>query len=105
MTNRTLRRWSWVHRWSSLVCTLFLLMLCITGLPLVFYHEIEHALGNSVEPKMLPEGTPDTSLNKVMDSAKAFTSDGHVQFVSWDEGGARARLRQRGKATRLTAGQ
>ena len=33
---RALRRWSWVHTWSSLVCTLFLLMLCLTGLPLIF---------------------------------------------------------------------
>jgi len=85
MTNRTLRRWSWVHRWSSLVCTLFLLMLCITGLPLIFYHEIEHVLGNAVEAKVLPAGTPEASLDKVMASAKAFIPNGHVQFVSWDD--------------------
>lgn len=41
MKPRTLARWSWVHKWSSLVCTAFLLMLCVTGLPLVFHDEIE----------------------------------------------------------------
>jgi len=36
-----LRLWQWIHTWSSLVCTLFLLMLCITGLPLIFHDEID----------------------------------------------------------------
>ena len=40
-----LRRWSWTHKWSSLVCTVFMLLLCITGLPLIFHHEIGHLLG------------------------------------------------------------
>ena len=44
MRTRTIRAWSWVHKWSSLISTVFLLMLCITGLPLVFTHEIEEVL-------------------------------------------------------------
>lgn len=36
-----LRWWSWVHTVSSLVCTLWLLLACISGLPLVFTDEIE----------------------------------------------------------------
>lgn len=39
-----LARWRWIHSWSSLVCTLFLLLLCITGLPLIFKAEIEDFL-------------------------------------------------------------
>jgi uncharacterized iron-regulated membrane protein len=38
---RTVRIWSVVHTWSSLISTLFLLLLCVTGLPLVFHHEID----------------------------------------------------------------
>jgi uncharacterized iron-regulated membrane protein len=45
MRVRTIRGWYVVHRWTSLVSTLFLLMLCITGLPLIFHEEIDHALG------------------------------------------------------------
>lgn len=37
--------WSWIHKWSSLVSTAFLLLLCITGLPLIFHEEIEHMPG------------------------------------------------------------
>ena len=39
-SHRRLRDWSAVHRWTSLVSTAFLLMLCITGLPLIFADEI-----------------------------------------------------------------
>ncbi len=44
MTRRTVRCWYLVHKWTSLACTLFLLMLCLSGLPLIFSDEIE-ALG------------------------------------------------------------
>ena len=37
------------HKWSSLVCTVFMLLLCLTGLPLIFHHEIGHLLGTEVE--------------------------------------------------------
>lgn len=47
MTRGKIRGWYLVHKWSSLVCTLFLLMLCVTGLPLVFHDEIDAATGAS----------------------------------------------------------
>lgn len=37
----TMRAWTKVHTWSSLVCTIFMFVLCLTGLPLVFHDEIE----------------------------------------------------------------
>ena len=36
-----IRRWYLVHKWTSLVCTLFMLLLCVTGLPLIFDDEID----------------------------------------------------------------
>lgn len=36
MRAKTIKTWHLVHKWTSLVCTLFLLMLCITGLPTDF---------------------------------------------------------------------
>lgn len=45
MTRGTIRGWYVVHKWTSLVCTAFLLMLCLTGLPLIFHDEIDAALG------------------------------------------------------------
>jgi uncharacterized iron-regulated membrane protein len=40
MTPRSVRTWSVVHRWSSLICTVFALLLCLTGLPLIFHEEL-----------------------------------------------------------------
>ena len=53
MSPANLRRWSWIHKWSSLVCTVFMLLLCLTGLPLIYHHEIGQLLGNEVEPPVL----------------------------------------------------
>lgn len=41
MQRSTIRAGYLVHKWSSLVCTIFLLMLCVTGLPLIFHDEID----------------------------------------------------------------
>lgn len=40
MTAKRLRWWSWIHKWSSLICTIFALLLCLTGLPLIFHEEL-----------------------------------------------------------------
>nr|WP_136250952.1 PepSY domain-containing protein [Ningiella ruwaisensis] len=44
MQATAIKRWEWIHKWSSLISTAFLLMLCITGLPLIFHDEIDAAL-------------------------------------------------------------
>lgn len=85
MNTRRIKTWAWVHKWSSLVCTVFMLLLCITGLPLIFHHEIGHLLGTEVEaPKMAP-GTPRASLDRVIATAHALHPDRVVQFVSQPE--------------------
>ena len=71
MTPRTLRAWSRVHKWSSLVSTVFLLVLCVTGLPLVFHHQIGRWLGTEVVSPPLPAGTPPATLDRVMAAAQA----------------------------------
>ncbi|MBC7917523.1 MAG: PepSY domain-containing protein [Rhodoferax sp.] len=85
MQNKTVKTWSWVHKWSSLVCTVFMLLLCITGLPLIFHHEIGHLLGTEVEAPPMPADTPRASLDKVLEVARAQHPDRVVQFVSQAE--------------------
>lgn len=80
-----IRRWSWIHKWSSLVCTVFMLLLCITGLPLIFHHEIGHLLGTEVEAPAMPADTPRASLDRVIATAKALHPERVVQFVSQPE--------------------
>jgi uncharacterized iron-regulated membrane protein len=41
MTRSAVRAWFLVHKWSGIISTGFLLMLCLTGLPLIFHDEID----------------------------------------------------------------
>lgn len=61
-----LHLWVWVHRWTSLVCTLFLLVLCITGLPLLFAEQIEGWLNPSAAYAPLPPNAPRASLDPMV---------------------------------------
>jgi len=85
VNSQRIKTWAWVHKWSSLVCTVFMLLLCITGLPLIFHHEIGHLLGTEVEAPKMPAGTPRVSLDRVLEVAKAQHPDRIVQFVSQEE--------------------
>ncbi|MFT3802602.1 MAG: PepSY domain-containing protein [Burkholderiaceae bacterium] len=84
-TSKTIKTWAWVHKWSSIVCTAFMLLLCVTGLPLIFHHEIGHLLGTEVEAPEMPAGTPHSSLDAVLSAARAQYPDRVVQFASKDE--------------------
>jgi uncharacterized iron-regulated membrane protein len=84
LSAKAIRRWSWMHKWSSLVCTLFMLLVCITGLPLIFNHEIQHWIHADLEPKEMPAGTPKASLDRVLATALAAEPGKVVQYVVSD---------------------
>lgn len=68
MRNRAITAAVWLHKWSSLICTLALFLLCLTGLPLIFHDEIE-SLGGGTSlqgPASARSGQP---LDRIIDSA------------------------------------
>ena len=82
LSARAIRRWSWIHKWTSLISTAFMLLLCVTGLPLIFHHEIGHLLGTEVEAPAVPAGTTATSLDRVIDVARSRYPGKNPMFVS-----------------------
>jgi uncharacterized iron-regulated membrane protein len=82
MTLNNVRRWAWIHRWSSLVCTVFMLLLCLTGLPLIYHHEINHLLGNTVEAPNMASDTPKADLDRVIAAAKALYPGKMMMYMS-----------------------
>jgi len=84
MTPKALRRWSWVHTWSSVVCTLFMLMLCLTGLPLIFHHEIDDFFGDEVPAASVPAGSPKADLDTVVANGMAQAPGEFLHFLIWD---------------------
>ena len=90
MRTSHIRACAWLHKWSSLVCTLFMLLLGLTGLPLIFHHEIGHLLGTEIEAPPLPSsGThvsaPRITLDEALASAQRRFPQLAPLFVSPDE--------------------
>jgi uncharacterized iron-regulated membrane protein len=81
---KTVKIWYRVHKWTSLICTAFLLLLCVTGLPLIFHHELDHLLGNEIEPPEMAAETPKADLDRVVAAGAARYPGEFVQFVFWD---------------------
>ncbi len=81
-----MRGWTVIHRWSSLVATLFLLLLCVTGLPLIFHHEIDRALGTTVEAPEVQEPIRRPGFDRVMETAWA-RHPGYVALFASQEAG------------------
>ena len=86
MSSQSLRLWSWIHKWSSLVCTIFMLLLCLTGLPLIYHHEIGHLLGNDVEaPALAPAlaaDPPRANLDDVIAAGRALYPNKIMMYMS-----------------------
>lgn len=82
-TLRTVKIWFELHKWTSLICTVFLLMLCITGLPLIFHEEIEHLAGTEPAAREMPANTPKASLDKVLAQAHQQRPNQVVRYVFW----------------------
>nr|WP_314530006.1 PepSY-associated TM helix domain-containing protein [uncultured Pseudomonas sp.] len=85
MKSKTIRRWSFVHTWTSLICTVFLLMLAVTGLPLIFHHEIDHLLGDAPELKEMPADTPQLNLQQLVLAAEKYRPGEVMQYFGFDE--------------------
>lgn len=85
-TSKSLRRWGSTHKWSSIICTVFMLMLCITGLPLIFHHEIDHLLHDEVQAAPVPEGTPLASLDVVVKNSLSKRSGNGAAFPDLGSG-------------------
>jgi uncharacterized iron-regulated membrane protein len=80
----TIRLWYAVHRWTSLVCTLFMLLLCLTGLPLIFHDEIDDLIGDETPVPALPADAAAAPLDQVVEAALRRYPRELVQFFVWD---------------------
>lgn len=78
-----------MHKWSSLVCTAFLLMLCVTGLPLIFHDEIDWLTEEQPEFGMPGVGSSGTAegllpLDEMMQRALANRPGEVPVFMAFD---------------------
>src|SRR3546814_19501843 len=83
MARGTIQAWYLVHKWTSLVCTAFLLMLCVTGLPLIFAEEIGHLSGAEPELTAPAPGAVPANLDSLIAKAKAEYPGEMPLFLGW----------------------
>ena len=84
MQQRTIRVWSGIHKWTSLICTVFMLMLCITGLPLIFHDEIDEALDTQQWQPANPDGEL-LPLDRILSIALEKQTGDTPLFMSFDK--------------------
>lgn len=65
------KTWYRLHKWTSLICTVFLFLICLTGLPLVFEDEINDSLSNDPPYAELPANMPMANLDHLIRTARA----------------------------------
>ncbi|MFT8558832.1 MAG: PepSY-associated TM helix domain-containing protein [Acetobacter sp.] len=87
MNKASFQAWVSVHRWSGLICTLFLLVICLTGLPLIFNDEIGGWLDASAPYARVAADAPAARLDGLLAIARQRYPDQIVMstFVDDDE--------------------
>ncbi|HEY1744798.1 MAG TPA: PepSY-associated TM helix domain-containing protein [Granulicella sp.] len=84
LSARNVRTWYRLHKWTSLACTLFLLVSCLTGLPLIFHDEIDHLVSPSSSSGPAVE-IPPVPLDKMVAAARQQNPHMRTLFVTIEE--------------------
>ncbi len=84
LTASKVRTWYRIHKWTSLLCTLFLLVSCVTGLPLIFHDEIDQLVSPDTSAAA-PIEIPPISLNKLVAAAQQQNPKLRTLFVTIEE--------------------
>lgn len=82
---KTIRMWYRIHKWTSLVCTAFILMSCITGLPLIFVDEINQWTDVHQRPASMSAAGPFAPIDPMISTAQAKFPYEQVLSVGWDD--------------------
>lgn len=81
----TIRIWRQVHTWSSLVCTAFLLVLCVTALPLIFRSEVEGWLRPEQPFPTVAASAPRPGLDPIVAAARRAYPGQFIRSVVFDD--------------------
>ena len=65
--------------------TIFLLLLCLTGLPLIFHHEIDDWLGYAPQSRQMPADSRKATVDQVAAAALARDQGAVLQYLAWDK--------------------
>ncbi len=81
-----MRFWFLLHKWTGIAVTALALVLCLTGLPLIFHDEIDGWLDPPVPPRALPAGTPEMPIDDLLALALGASPGDVIRWVTPGEG-------------------
>ncbi len=82
---QTVLTWYRIHKWSSLICTVVILMACVTGLPLIFVDELNQLLQPHVKPASFPANAPMANIDPMIGEAQRRFPSLHPFAMWWDD--------------------
>ncbi|MFT4117872.1 PepSY-associated TM helix domain-containing protein [Bradyrhizobium sp.] len=84
LSTQKIRFWRAIHTWTSLICTLFLLMLALTGLPLIFHDEIDEWFGK-LQLSAETSSASSADFDAIVREAQAVYPKLAVRYLIWDK--------------------
>jgi len=84
MKARTLKVWIFIHKWSSLISSAFLLVLFVSGLALVYRAEIDGLMGFHNDHDSHANRTA-VSIDQLVDAGIQRFPDKVVQYIVWNQ--------------------
>jgi uncharacterized iron-regulated membrane protein len=103
VTAASIRWWSFVHTWTSLVCTLFLLLLCLSGLPLIFKDEIDGWIYSEAQINTASHATAAVPLDRLVETARRRFPGEFIQVFFWSPNQANAVIFVMGPVARASS--
>ncbi len=103
MTAASIKWWSVVHTWTSLICTVFLLLLCLSGLPLIFKDEIDGWIYNEAEVSPAAEASATVPLDRLVETAQRRFPGEFIQVFFWSPNQANALIFVMGPVARAVS--
>lgn len=80
-----MRSWMLVHKWSSLLCTLSILLSCVTGIPLIFHEEIDTLTGHMPHIDAAAPHDPDATLDRAVATGLANRPGEVMQLLVFED--------------------
>jgi uncharacterized iron-regulated membrane protein len=84
MKPATIKAWGAVHTWTSLVCTLFMVIACVTGLAMIWIDEIDAGFaGHPAPPETVGAAAATPDLDRMFADAERRTPGEKVTYADW----------------------
>jgi len=82
---KNIKRWFYIHRWTSLISTLFLFMFCLTGLPLIFEDEIDELFEEKITFEQVDDPHKRAPLDSMIHEVLRRYPDEVITYVYFDD--------------------